>query len=105
MHIQCSLDETVKELLKYEQWFFDNRLFLPRKFPDYWLAGRNKLRQLQILEKVPDSDSKKLSDLAKEIDDLFDGAISEIYKEMNLEKIEISTIEKKKNLPPSEQSS
>ena len=90
MHIQCSLNDTVAELLKHEAWFFNNRLFLPGKFSSYWLAGRNKLIKLQRMEKDPNGDKKMLTQLASEIDETLDKAILEIHKEMDLERINLS---------------
>lgn len=40
---QRSAQEILAVMLSHEEWFFNNRLFLPGKFPAKWLSIRNDL--------------------------------------------------------------
>lgn len=86
---QSSHEETLKKILEYEDWFFNVRLFLPGKFPDKWLSIRNGLSKAARLQGQPEK-ADELTKLERELLDLANKAILEIYKEMNLPRIEVT---------------
>jgi hypothetical protein len=88
---QLTKKETHDKIMEYEKWFFNARLFLPGTFPNKWLSIRNGLSRALRLEKRLGSDdvADELTTLEEHIEKLADEAIEEIYKEMNLPKIEI----------------
>lgn len=100
--VRSSLEDALKNVLQYEEWFFSNRLFLPGKFPDKWLSIRNHLARLTQLSKKKSDVSDEVVKLEKRLDELIQEAIKEIYKEMNLEEIKIESVIKERKLPESE---
>ena len=87
---QSSLEETLKEIIAYEDWFFSSRLFLPGKFPDKWLSIRDGLYKACPLQGQPEK-ANELTKLEGHLAKLTEEAIVEIYKEMNLERIKVET--------------
>lgn len=82
--IQSSLQETYVLISRHEQWFFDNRLFLPGEFPSLWLSIRNSLRKLARREKMSNNEDAELIELDGNIEKELKKAISEIYKDMGI---------------------
>lgn len=86
---QRSAQEILALILEREEWFFNNRLFLPGKFPAKWLSIRNDLQKLAGMPRValiPDDEREKLK---KRIIQSTADAINEIYKDMDLDRIVI----------------
>lgn len=91
---QATLKATLKQILEYEEWFFNTRLFLPGRFPDKWLSIRNQLTKAVRLEESLESDTtgesaERLETLEAKLRKLAAEAIVEIYNDMNLERIEL----------------
>ena len=95
-HLQQDTISTLNAILSQEQWFFDNRLFLPGQFPEKWLSVRNDLSILTRWENVPSKTPEELVAIEKRIDNTISDAIDEIYKDMNLKRIDLSSIVDKK---------
>lgn len=86
---QRSGQEILTMMLKREEWFFENRLFLPGKFPAKWLSIRNDFHKLfGMPRKVLISDDERAA-LEKRIKQSTAEAIDEIYKDMDLDRIVI----------------
>lgn len=94
MLLQSTIKETYGKIIQHEEWFFNVRLFLPGKFPDKWLSVRNGLAKAVRLEGQNDK-TDELSKLKKDISEIAEEAILEIYKEMKLERIKIDARLKK----------
>ena len=88
-HIQENTESTLAAILSHEQWFFDNRLFLPGEFPKKWLAVRSGLGTLARLERVPSTPPDEITNVESRIDDAILDAINEIYEDMNIKRIEL----------------
>ena len=89
---QSTLENVLRVILENEKWFFRNRLYLPGKYPNKWITIRNKVSeairsQLQSPEKADE-----LASLKKALIKIANEAIDEIYKEMELERIEVEEI-------------
>lgn len=89
MLIQSSTEDTLKRVLSLEEWFFSNRLFLPGVFPAKWLSIRNNLSKLSRWQKSSSKSVEEISALEIETQNSVAEAIDEIYKDMNLSRIEI----------------
>ena len=89
MLIQSSTDETLGKVLSLEEWFFANRLFLPGVFPAKWLTIRNNLSKLSRWQKTSSKSAEEISAFEKETQNCVAEAIDEIYKDMNLSRIDI----------------
>ena len=85
--LQNTPEQTLEIITKNEEWFFENRLFLPGKFPDYWLAIRRDLHKLIRWAKGSSKSADELSALDKKTEENIALAIDEIYKDMNIERI------------------
>ena len=83
--IQASIEETNKLLFTHEQWFFDNRLFLPGKFPLLWLSIRGNVSKLIRRERMTNSDSSELEAIHISVQNDIKEAITEIYNDMGIE--------------------
>lgn len=99
MFIPSSLEDTLRKILEYEEWFFNNRLFLPGKFPDKWLTLRNGIAKLVRLSKQASADPGEATEIEDKMNQVAEEAIEEIYKEMGLKEIKIEPIIKKKITP------
>lgn len=96
---QSTNEETYSIIIDDQSWFFNARLFLPGKFPNKWISIRNGLSKALRLEKMLSGNqtlADELTELETHLDKLADEAINEIYKEMNLPKIEIELPPKKR---------
>lgn len=82
--VQSTLDESLQFMYDNEEWFFDNRLFLPGEFPELWMEVRTDLRKL-IRERELDTPSEELVELDEKITKTIDRAVLEIYKDMEME--------------------
>jgi hypothetical protein len=80
---------TLKVILDREEWFFDNRLFLPGTFPNKWLQIRNDLSRLKRWQSVKSKSADELAKLETTIEKTIVEAIDEIYKDMNLKRIDL----------------
>jgi len=87
-----TLQDVLKVLLENESWLFGNRLFLPGKFPDKWLTIRNNVNEAMKLEKQPEK-ADELAYLKKVLPKIANEAIDIIYKDMELERIEVKKIQ------------
>lgn len=87
--VQSTIKETFDYMAKNEVWLFDNRLFLPGKFPDKWLTIRNGLSKALRLEQQLPSTATELSELEGKLSKIATEAGNEIYKEMKLSPIEV----------------
>ncbi|HEY9202131.1 MAG TPA: hypothetical protein VIQ81_11095 [Gammaproteobacteria bacterium] len=87
--LQATTKDTNNLIYKYEQWFFDNRLFLPGKFPTLWLSIRTNLNKYARTEQTKDTESVELEKLNKKIHDDIKEAIDEIYKDMGIKEGEL----------------
>jgi hypothetical protein len=93
---QAALEDTLKKIYKYEEWFFSTRLFLPGRFPDKWLSIRNQLSKAVRLEKSLESDTteksaEKLTALETKLSKLAEEAIVEIYNDMDIPRIKLES--------------
>ena len=86
---QASPQKALGLILKHEEWFFNNRLFLPGDFPAKWLSVRNDLSKLVNLQNDSTINDKDISTLESKIVKSVNDAIDEIYKDMNLKRIEL----------------
>lgn len=93
---QESSENTLCLLKSREEWFFNNRLFLPGKFPERWLTIRNELQKLVRREKNPSSNPEEVTKFQEHIDDYINRAIDEIFHDMNLKRINSSNSDLKK---------
>ena len=90
--IQRSTEGTLNLILRREEWFFNNRLFLPGRFPEKWLSIRNNLHKLIRWQKDASKTAEEKSSLEERIQKSVTEAIDEIYKDMNLQRIELDDI-------------
>jgi hypothetical protein len=81
--------DTLNLILSREEWFFNNRLFLPGKFPARWLSIRNDLYKLSRWQTDPSKSPEEITALEERIQTSATEAIDEIYKDMNLQRIEL----------------
>lgn len=88
--IQADIREVAKLIAQREEWFFRTRLFLPGTFPAKWLELRNIVHKLARREKSEGASPEDIEVLQQRAESLAEQAIQEIYKDMNLEKIEIT---------------
>jgi len=77
------------KILSHEEWFFNNRLFLPGEFPSKWLSVRNDLRKLVGRQKGNIGTTEELTNIDKQIESTCTEAIMEVYKDMNLKPISV----------------
>lgn len=87
--IQASPEATLSLILDHEEWLFESRLFLPGKFPAKWLSIRNDLNKLMRWQTNQTKKSEDISSLEEKIQQCIKDAIDEIYKDMNLSRIEL----------------
>jgi hypothetical protein len=87
--VQATTNDTNNLIYKYEQWFFDNRLFLPGKFPTLWLSIRTNVNKYERTEQTKDTDNAELVKLNKKIHDDIKEAIDEICKDMGIKEGEL----------------
>jgi hypothetical protein len=80
--VQNSIRETAKMTLDLEQWFFDNRFFLPGEFPDHWLTVRTNLHLLAMEPSNRPIDHTEA--LQKKVGAAISGAIGAIYKDSGI---------------------
>ena len=88
--VQEDTGSTREIMQKYEQWFFDNRLFLPGKFPEKWLLVRNDLFKLARWQTIDSKTPDELFGLEERISATISDAIDEVYKDMDLKRIDLS---------------
>jgi hypothetical protein len=84
---QSSATQTLALIHQHENWFFNNRLFLPGEFPAKWLSVRNDLQIYCRLEVTPSTPTEDIVALAIRIRATLTGAVEEIYRDMNLTRI------------------
>lgn len=87
MLIQSSDEDVRTYLAGNEDWLFKNRLFLPGRFTDKWLAIRNGLDTLRLFISDP-AKKEERAPLHNRLRALADEAIDEIYKDMGLKKLD-----------------
>jgi hypothetical protein len=63
LFIQAAPEVTNKALQAREEWFFNNRLFFPGKFPALWLSIRNDIQSYHIGLFQRTKDEKELAAL------------------------------------------
>lgn len=85
--IQGTLEQVRDEINKYEAWLFNNRLFLPGRFPDKWLELRNGIGVILHRRKAGKSQPEELTKMEMELKQINQEAMDEIYKDMNMEKL------------------
>ena len=85
--------KTFHRIMEMDKWFFSNRLFLPRKFPNKFLTIRNGLIKLQELERGTEEQKGEILKLKERLKKIANEAIEEIYAEMNIKPIEIEKLE------------
>ncbi len=85
--VQSDTETTCNVISGYEEWFFENRLFLPGRFPDKWLTLRNDLFKLRLWEKGTSKTPEFLTKFSSRLDSTVEEAIHEIYNDMGLEPI------------------
>jgi hypothetical protein len=95
---QCSNEETHQRISTYEEWFFNNRLFLSETFSQKWLSIRNNLRKLVRWQKEKSKTPSELTTLEIQIQNLINDAIDEIYKDMNLRRSRLKKSQKSSGL-------
>lgn len=88
MLVQATTEDVLKQIQKDEQWFFENRLFLPGKFPDKWLSIRAGLQRAILLQHNLPITANELTRLDTDLRNLAEEAIQEIYREMGLSRLE-----------------
>ena len=88
--LQSDTETTYQAIMSKEEWFFDNRLFLPGEFPAKWLSLRNDLVKLRRWEKTSSKTPEDLTALSTRIDSTAEEAIHEIYNDMDLKPIKLS---------------
>jgi hypothetical protein len=87
--IQNNPTKTFQLILRREEWFFNNRLFLPGTFPAKWLSARNNLNKLIRWQKDTTKSTEEKDAIEERVRTSITDAILEIYKDMNLKRIEI----------------
>ncbi len=87
--LQSDVDTTSAVIQEYEEWFFDNRLFLPGHYPEKWLTVRNNVGKLRLWEKSNSKTPEEIAALDKAIEKAVEDAIDEIYKDMGLKRLEL----------------
>ena len=90
--LQSDAETTNSVIMSKEAWLFDNRLFLPGRFPDLWLSIRNDFRKLCQWEKSSSKTPEELTELSKRIDSNVEKAIHEIYNDMGIEPMDLGRI-------------
>jgi len=82
---------SIKDFMKDQDWFFENRLFLPGKFPNKWMTIRNGFVKLFMLEDKSEEAKKIRGQLSKKVDE----AIREIYKDVGASEIKVEPLDEK----------
>ena len=77
---QKSLEDTKALIYGQQDWFFNNRLYLPDEYANKWLAIRNGVDQLLIARANPERDKAELVDMHDKLRSHVGDAINEIYK-------------------------
>lgn len=90
--LQETFQNVLKVIIENESWLFENRLFLPGKFPNKWLSIRNNVYRAIEVEKQSPEKTNELVSLKNALINTANEAIDEIYKEMELERIEVEKI-------------
>ena len=90
--IAQSHEDTIALVMSLEEWFFANRLFLPRLFPEYWLSMRGDLHRRIRWEEDSSKSPGELSAVENAIQLAMTGAIYEIYKDMDLKQIDMKKL-------------
>lgn len=88
--IQADIREVATLMAQREEWFFRYRFFLPGTFPAKWLELRNVVHKLARRETTDSASPEDIESLHQRAESLAEQAIEEIYKDMNLKKIEIT---------------
>lgn len=88
MLVQAETEDVRKQIQKDEQWFFENRLFLPGRFPDKWLSIKAGLEKAIRLQHNLPNTVNECAQLDADLRNLAEEAIQEIYKEMRLSRLE-----------------
>ena len=89
---QSTLEDVLSAMLGNESWFFRSRIFLPGKYPNKWITIRNKVNEAIKLQLQSPEKANELASLKKALIKIANEAIDEIYKEMELERIEVEEI-------------
>lgn len=79
---QLGVKAALKQILSHEEWFFNNRLFLPGDFSAKWLSARNDL--LKLSRREGSKNTKEIIHLDSLIENTCKEALLEIFKDMNI---------------------
>ena len=94
MLLQCDTEQTLKQIDSDQEWFFDQRLFLPGQFPQKWLAVRGCLIQASVLERdLRDSDRPRVLALHQKAETLITDALREVYSDAGVKPMEIELLD------------
>jgi len=88
-----TLQDVLDFILKNESWFFLNRLYLFKKFPNKWITIRNYVMEAIKLEKQLPEKASELESLKKALIKLANDANLLIINEMDVDAIEVETIQ------------
>jgi len=83
-----NLDEAWAHMCRSEEWFFNNRIFLPGNFPNKWITTRNWLSELVIWRRDNLKTPSEQVELLKKIEGITAEAIDEVYKDVGGKRIE-----------------
>lgn len=85
------IEDILQVLIKDEDWFSENRLFLPGKFPNKWITIRNGVVKLFEVGEEGEEFKKIKRKLIQKIEE----AIGEIYKDMGVSEIKVEPLDEK----------
>ncbi len=87
LHGQGPEGSAFKEVMGYEGWFWENRLFFPGEYAQVWIELKQALRILWRRQKHGDRAGTTIPKLESEVDNLIAKAIDEIYKETKTKRL------------------
>ncbi len=87
LHGQGPEGSAFKEIMGYEGWFWENRLFFPGEYAQVWIELKQSLRILWRRQKHGDRAGTTIPKLESEVDNLIAKAIDEIYKETKTKRL------------------
>ncbi len=94
MLIQAGTEQVLKQMRADEEWLFEQRLFLPGKFPERWLATRGCVTEAAGLESnLKDADKPRVLALHEKARKSMDDALWEVYRDSNLEPMQIELLD------------
>lgn len=81
-------------MITNEDWFFENRLFLPDPYPALWISIRNSMQTTMRQQSDGRGTPESLTNAQVAIDKWAAQAIDAIYDEMRLSRIEVRSVPK-----------